>query len=159
MLFLFALAASTVLALAHAPVTGAAFSVAALGAGPVAARAERTVFLVGDVSDENRIVITSAIAGCEHPGIVLFDNPKQSDHVKAFLEAFRPECVVPVGAFAANLGEVEQRLEFTAAAALTMQRGRPMQLWNALFHRPARVVVCPAEPRRVLLQAACLAGA
>ncbi|HMC67432.1 MAG TPA: C25 family cysteine peptidase [Gemmataceae bacterium] len=160
MLFLLALVASTLVALAQAPVPGAGpFAVAALHAGPVAAQAERTVFLVGDVSDENRIAIMSAIAGCEHPGVVLFDNPTQSDHVKAFLEAFRPERVVPVGAFAAGLGEVEQRLEFTAAAALTMQRSRPMQLWNALFHRPPRVVVCPAEPRRVLMQAACLAGA
>src|SRR5207245_7059393 len=90
MLFLFALVASTLLALAHAAVPGAAFPGAVQYAGPVAAQAERTVFLVGDVSGENRIAIMSAVAGCEHPGVVLFDNPKPSDHVKAFLEAFRP---------------------------------------------------------------------
>src|SRR5262249_15140301 len=37
--------------------------------------------------------------------------------------------------------------------------GPPTALWKTLFPRAERAVVCPAEPRRLLLQAACLAGA
>src|SRR5438105_13330669 len=37
--------------------------------------------------------------------------------------------------------------------------GPPEALWKLLFPRAERVVVCPAQPRRLLLHAACLAGA
>src|SRR5207249_2360682 len=43
--------------------------------------------------------------------------------------------------------------------ALMARRGRPTELWQALFPRAETVVVCPAEPREQLLQAGCLAGA
>ena len=36
--------------------------------------------------------------------------------------------------------------------------GPPLALWRRLFPRAGQVVVCPAEPRGQLLQAACLAG-
>ena len=36
--------------------------------------------------------------------------------------------------------------------------GAPLDLWQHLFPKAERVVVCPAKPYRQLLQAACLAG-
>src|SRR5262249_50904116 len=151
--FLLALGASTFLALVNGPLQGTKpFPGGALWAGQAKPGAERTVFLVGDLSDESKIVVTSAVAACEHPGVVLFENPKHTAYVKAFLEAFRPERVIPLGAFAEGVTGVEQRLDVTAGPALATRHGRPLQLWKTLFARPEQVVVCPAEPRGRLLQ-------
>src|SRR5262249_35074950 len=46
----------------------------------------------------------------------------------------------------------------STAAPLRWDRGQAGALWAALFPRIERVVICPAEPRGQLLQAAHLAG-
>src|SRR5262249_13850040 len=50
-------------------------------------------------------------------------------------------------------------LGVTAAPAMEWKRGPPADLWKMLFPHAERAVVCPAEPRALLLQSACLAGA
>jgi len=46
---------------------------------------------------------------------VLLDTPKLSPHNKAFLAAFRPGRVVPVGSFPQGVANLQQRLGVTAA--------------------------------------------
>jgi hypothetical protein len=125
---------------------------------PAPARAERTVFLGSEMSPEQQLIFTSAVAASGHPGVVLFDSPGHSKYTKEFLAAFRPEQVIPVGAFPDGIANVERRLGVKTAPAIPWKRGPPRELWRALFPRVQNVVVCAAEPRGRLLQAACLAG-
>src|SRR5262245_59459018 len=102
------------------------------GAGP--SWPGRVVYLAGKLSDEGLIVVGAALAA-EPSAVLLLDSPGASRANAAFLKAYAPARVVRVG-----------------------PGRRPLDLWNALFPRPASVVVCPAKPRARLLQAACLAG-
>jgi len=128
-------------------------------ARPGAVQLERVVFLGGKLSDENLITFTSTMAASGHPGVVLFDTPQTGPHLKAFLAAYRAEQVVPVGSFPAGGVGLERRLGMPVAPGLEWERGPPDALWKSLFPQAERVVVSPAEPRGLLLQAACLAGA
>ncbi len=121
-------------------------------------RAERVVFLGGDLSDESLITFMASVAASGHPGVPLLDLPAHSTYLKAFLTSFRPEQVVPVGTFPAGIADLERRLGVTTAPPLPVKGGRLPGLWHTLFPQAARVVVCPAQPRGQLLQAACLAG-
>jgi hypothetical protein len=105
-------------------------------ADPTRAGAERVVFLTDDLPDEDRIAFTTALAAGGHPGVVLFDSERSRASNKAFLEQFRPRQVISVPSFApAN------------------------ELWKSLLPQARTMVVAPAQPRGLLLQAACLAGA
>src|SRR5262249_39272836 len=111
--------------------------------------AERTVFLCGGLADADLVAFTSAVCASGHPGVVLFDPPRSGPSTRAFLAAFRRECVIPVGSFPQGLAEVEQRLEVKAQPVQTWARGPPAELHKHLFPSARRVVVCPAEPRRL----------
>src|SRR5262249_7978921 len=104
------------------------------------------------------LTLTCAVAAAEHPGVVLLDSPKSTPYNKAFLAAFHPERVIPVGTFPDGLADVEQRLDVKTTAAVTWDQGPALDLWRMLLPRGERAVVCPPEPRSQLLQAACLAG-
>lgn len=119
---------------------------------------ERDVVLAGDLSDEDRIVFTAALAASGHPGVLLLDSGRHGKSVKQFLETYRPERLLAVGRFE-EPAELEERLGMKPAMVLPFSRGPPEALWRWLFPRAERVVVCPAQPRGVLLQSACLAGA
>ncbi|HXG13214.1 MAG TPA: C25 family cysteine peptidase [Gemmataceae bacterium] len=120
---------------------------------------ERTVLLGGDLSPEDRVVFTSAVAASGHPGVLLLDSPRASASIRAFLKALQPEQVIPVGSFPDGLDDLERRLEVKMAPVVRWERGPPRELWQMLLPRAESVVICPAEPRGLLLQAACLAGA
>ncbi len=122
------------------------------------AASQREVFLAGKLSNENLITLTTAVRASGHPGVVLLDSAKSSTYTKAFLTAFRPERIIPVGSFPEGIPDLERRLDVTTAPPLAWEPGPPLALWKALFPRAERVVVCPAEPRGLLLQCACLAG-
>jgi hypothetical protein len=131
-----------------------------LAPGPIhAAPAERVVYLGGGLTAQDQVTFTAAVAASGQPGIVLFDSAKATPYTRAFLAAYRPERVVPVGTFPQGIGDLAKRLDVRTAPELAWEDGRPAGLWRALFPRAARVVVCPAEPRGLLLQSACLAGA
>jgi hypothetical protein len=137
--------------------------VTTLAAPPWAAlpreRAERIVFLAGELSEESLIALTANLAASEHPGVVLLHSPKVSAHVKAFLAAFQPEQVVPIGRFPDGTNDLKKRLGVTLAPVAKWKHNLPTELGRALFPCAERLVVCPSEPRSLLLQAACLAGA
>jgi hypothetical protein len=62
-----------------------------------------------------------------------------------------------VGSFADAEG-LEKRLGVPLAPALEWKEGPPGPMWDALFPQVQHVVVCPTQPRGLLLHAACLAG-
>src|SRR5262249_7098800 len=108
-----------------------------------------------DLNDEQLLTFTTAVAGSSPSSLVLLDTPKASPFLKATLKALQPERVIPVGRLPAGL---ELRLGRKTAPTLEWQHGHPEGLWKHLFPRAEQVVVCPAKPRGLLLQAACLAG-
>ncbi len=128
-------------------------------AAPAEPRPERTVFLGGGLTAENVVALSAALAAADHPGVLLLDSPRSGPYAKAFLAAFRPERVVPVGPFPDGVRDLEERLGVKAAPRRAWSRGPPAELWKELFANGGRLVVCPAEPRGQLLHAACLAGA
>jgi hypothetical protein len=121
-------------------------------------RPEKVVFYGSDMSAENLVTFTATIAASGHPGVVLLDSAKTMPYTKAFLKAFQPQRVYPVGAFPDGKAELEKRLATPAMPTLSWKTGQPRTLWRELFPKAKRVVVCPAEPRGLFLQAACLAG-
>src|SRR5262249_54312514 len=60
---------------------------------PPAAHRDKVVFLAGDVSTEELVTFTTAVAARGHPGVVLLDSMKASQYTKAYLAAFKPENV------------------------------------------------------------------
>jgi hypothetical protein len=155
---LFALFAALTFALVGPPYPARSAGEAPGRAEPVAPRPPKTVYLGGALSDEERLVFTSAVAGADPQAVVLFDSPASTPYLSAFLAAFDPERVVPVGSFRDGVDDLRSRLGRPTGPALAWDGGRPRALWAALFPRAERAVVCPAEPRGQLLQAACLAG-
>lgn len=125
---------------------------------PTAAHGERTVFLAGQLTDEELVAFTTAVAACPKPGVVLFDAPGSLKTTRAFLQAFQPEQFVPVGGFSETVLDLEKRFTQKPTHIRPWQRGPPTDLEREFYPAARRVVVCPAQPRRQLLQAACLAG-
>ncbi len=119
----------------------------------------RTVYFGTGLSDEDAIVLTSAVAAADPWALVLFDGPKAGKAAAPFLAALKPKAVIPAGPGAFAVDELAERLGTKPATPLAWKAGRPEPLWKALFSRARAVVVAPAEPRRLLLHAACLAGA
>src|SRR5206468_747983 len=83
------------------------------------------------------------------------DTPESQAWSRRFLDAYKPERVVIVGEAPR---EIAERYGVRAEAAVELTGGKPLQLWNKLLPNADRLVVCPATPRAVLLQAACVAG-
>lgn len=120
---------------------------------------ERTVFLLGELAEEDLIAFTSGLAAAGHQGVLLLDTPPHSKNTEAFLTNYGPDKIVPLGKFAGGQAAVETRLGRRVQAPIECKHGLTPAVWKLLFPQAERVVVCPAEPRRQLLQAACLAGA
>jgi hypothetical protein len=120
--------------------------------------ADQAVFLAGGLSDEGLIAFTANLAAAKHAGVVLLNTPQARPHQRYFLDAFRPKHVIPVGSFPEGLTELEQRLGRKTAPVMAWKNGPCEELWHMLFPEAEQVVVCPTGPRRLLLQAACLAG-
>jgi hypothetical protein len=120
--------------------------------------AQKTLYLGGALSAEELLVFTSAVAGADPQAVILLDSPVSTPYLKAFVASYDPARIVPVGSFREGVDDLRARLDRPTAPPLAWQDGRPRGLWAALFPRVERVVVCPAEPRGQLLQAACLAG-
>jgi hypothetical protein len=122
-------------------------------------RPDRVVFLAGGLSDEERITVPAAFAASGHPGVLLLDTPASRAPTRSFLQAFRPSRLVLVGSFPGGTADLERALGVKADRIVPSATAFPTCWQRALFPRAPRVVVAPAAPRRLLLQAACLAGA
>jgi len=126
--------------------------------GASRALAERTVILGCNLSDEDVITVTTSLAARGQGAEILLDSANTGSQLRAFLARFRPHQVVPVGPLFEDKKELDDRLGVCTEPALEWSGGPPLPFWKAVFASAPQVVVCPAEPRRTLLQAACLAG-
>jgi hypothetical protein len=124
-----------------------------------APRPERVVFLGSGLSGLDLVTFTATVAAGAEDAVVLLDSEKCTPYTRAFLAAYHADRVVPVGTFPLGVTDLRQRLDTPTAPEVAWPKGRPAGLWRLLFPRASRVVVCPAEPRGLLLQSACLAGA
>jgi hypothetical protein len=128
-------------------------------AGPPPVPAGRLVYLAGRLPDEALISLGAAVA-CRPGALLLLDSKPQSRYLKHYLAASRPDHVVAVGAFDEDAAGLSRRLGAAVETILPWpDQGPPLAVWSHLFGHVERVVVCPAEPRKLLLQSACLAGA
>ena len=121
-------------------------------------RAARTVVLASGVPEEDLVQLTAAVAAAAPSGVLLLDTPRAGSANRAFLAAFRADQVIPVGSFPPGAVDAARRAGVTIAPRRAWQRAPSGEWWKTLFPRAERVVLCPAEPRGLLLQAACLAG-
>jgi hypothetical protein len=136
-----------------------ASSTGAAWAQAPAAPLQRVAFLASNLTPDNLVTLTANVAASGDPGVVLVDSPRDRRYLKAFLEAYRPSGVIPVGSFPDGAGPLERTLNVKVPEVVDWRSGSPDALWKLLFQKAERVVVCPAQPRRLLLHAACLAGA
>jgi hypothetical protein len=120
---------------------------------------ERVVFLGSGLSALDLLTFTTAVAAGSDNAVVLLDSEKCTPYTRALLGAYHADRVIPVGGFPLGVADLKLRLDTPTAPEVAWSKGRPAGLWRLLFPRAARVVVCPAEPRALLLQSACLAGA
>lgn len=127
-------------------------------AGLPAERAERVVFVAGELAEENLIALGANLAASKHPGVLLIDTLDHGPYSKAFLASFGPERVVPVGGFSDGVADLKKRLGVPVGPVLEWKDGMPAPLANGLFPTARQVVICPAEPRRQLVQSAYFAG-
>lgn len=124
---------------------------------PAQVSSEGTIFLGCALSAEDVVTVTASLAASGHAGAVLMDSAELTPQLKDFLARVRPQGVIPVGS-PGEQKNLDSRLSIATEPPLAWRKGPPLALWNVLFPRAPRVVVCPAEARRHLLQAACLAG-
>ena len=118
----------------------------------------RVAYVAGELSDENLIVVGSALAGSGKPATLLLDTPASAPHLKAFLADYKPDAVIPVGWFPGGFADLERRLDVRTGHPVASGNRQPLNLWESLDPKPPIVVICPPAPRGQLLQAACLAG-
>ena len=119
----------------------------------------RVAYLGNDLSDEQLISVGSALGNPDEAAVLLLDSVAATDYMRSFLRKYRPDRVIPVGVFHDDLARREEVLGFRADEKCSWNDGQPIDIWQSLYTNPTAVVVCPAEPRGQLLQAACLAGA
>lgn len=123
--------------------------------------AGRVVYLGRGLSDEALIALASAVHAADPAALLLLDSPTTGPHLRGFLRAYRPSKVIPVGSFSEAPEALARRLGVPVGAPLKCRAGPavlPEALWDLLFPRANKLVVCPARPRGQLLLAACLAG-
>src|SRR5262249_52385549 len=117
----------------------------------------RVIWLARGLGDEALLPLSVAVAA--RGDVLLLDADDATPHLRAFLRAYRPDRVVPVGDFRG--ADLARRLGVRPEGALACSRGLPLSagLWRRLLPRAPAAVVGPPEPRAALLRSACLAGA
>lgn len=135
------------------------FVIFAIARVPEPTPAPSLVYIAGGLDDEGLLSLTATLAAANNPSVLLVDTKTTSKPNREFLKQFRPERIVPCGAFPDGIPDLDRRMEIQTEPAIEWQRGPPEALWKKFFPQAERVVVVPSAPRRQLLQAACLAGA
>jgi hypothetical protein len=118
----------------------------------------RDVVLIGQLTDEEVVQVTAALAASDDPGVVLLDSPKSGSAMKQFLKAYHANRVRRLGNFSRGIVDLDRRLGCKTEPLLKDEQAGASLVWRTLLPRAERAVVSPATPRSLLLQAACLAG-
>jgi hypothetical protein len=106
-----------------------AWLLAPAGAAPPA---HAPVYLVAELGDADTVAATVALCTSEPDSIVLMESSRSARGIDAFLHEWQP-------------GQIHKVHSLS-------------EIWSKVFPKAPKVVVCPAEPRGQMLQAACLAG-
>jgi hypothetical protein len=135
------------------PVLSAAFSVLAAAAppgGPV-------VYLARGLGEEELIVLGTTLAG-RQDAVLLLDSELSSPHLARFIEGIHPRQLIAIGDFPNAASDLPCRLGLWPDVFLPWNAEVAEELWQRHLPDSRTLVVCPPEPRRLLLQAAALAG-
>jgi hypothetical protein len=89
----------------------------------------------------------------------LLDGAAASAGNRNFLADYAASQVVAVGSFVQGILDLERRLNVKISRLVRWRGGPGEATWKDMFPRARCVVACPLDYRRLLLQAACLAGA
>src|SRR5262249_48779515 len=122
------------------------------------APAPGSVYVGRGLSAENLVVLGAAVAAGDPAGVLLLDGPDAAKSNRAFLDAPRPPQARRAAWSRESASEPKRALGEGAQPTRNWTLGPPRRLWNDLFPKAPVVVVCPARPRALLLQSACLAG-
>ncbi len=115
------------------------------------------IFLAGRLSDEALLTLSAAVSSRQPPALLLIDSPDATPYTRAFLTAYGPGRICPVGSFGEGRTAVERRLDIRLPPAVSWADCIPTAVLP-LYQATDRAIACPPEPRGRLLQAACLAG-
>lgn len=116
------------------------------------------VFLASGLSEEESICLPVLLAASGHAGVWLEDTPRYRQRLREFLARYQPRSVIALGHFPEGQEELAQALGVPRAHLQCPQR-KDLHSWlSFLFPRPSQLVVAPAGERRLLLEAAWLAG-
>ncbi len=118
----------------------------------------RDVYLAGGLSDTALVTLGAAVSSARSPALLLIDSPGATPYNRAFLSAYEPGRVFPVGRFDGGRAELERRLDVCVESPVSCDGELPPAVLQRLYPGAVQAVVCPAAPRGQLLQAACLAG-
>ncbi len=125
----------------------------------VAVTPGRTVYLSGKLAEEDFIAFSANLAATGRPDVLLVDMPTRRDSIRRFLDAFHPDAIVPVGPNAEAARDLTSAVERPTVEPVVWQHRPPLAFLKKWFDHTDRVVLCPANDRRLLLQSAALAGA
>jgi Peptidase family C25 len=130
-------------------------------AAPTSARIpglQPTVYVARGLAPESLAVLSAMLAGRDPSAVLLLDTNVAAPANKAFLTAFKPPRIVPIGNYTEDSDQLEERFGFRPDTPYHWTSHPPRILWRDFYPRAESVVVCPPSPRGLLLQAACLAG-
>jgi hypothetical protein len=125
---------------------------------PTSVQRSKTVHIGLGLTDEEIIVSTAALAGQGTAAPLLLDGPGLAPYLKDLLRRFQPDQVVLLGKSAEQQANLESRLGVTIQTPVINPGQFGIGLWQGRHSSPTSAVVCPAQPRHLLLQSACLAG-
>jgi hypothetical protein len=108
----------------------------------------KTIILAGAVTDHELLRLTAAAGD----SVLLLDRPYLAVANLRFMQAFRPERIIPVGITAQKIQERED------LSGLPVDSNVTPEVFTIPGKPATSLVVCPAEPRAALLHATCLAG-
>jgi hypothetical protein len=108
---------------------------------PAAPEAARTIIMARGLDADQTLMLTTTLAAAEHPGVLLLDTPGARAGNRRFIAEFKPAAVVAVEPPAAG------------------EPPFPESIWRDLLPKAKRIVVVNTSSRRLMLQAAALAGA
>lgn len=121
-------------------------------------QSDRVVFLGGNLTDEQTITLSSALAASGHPGVFLLDSPGSHEYLQDFLKRFGPRRIVPVANDAGRMMVLDKGLQSKCDSVRPWTGGPADDLRKSLLPDAKALILAPAQPRRLLLQAAWLAG-
>jgi hypothetical protein len=125
-----------------------------LGAAP---QTGPIVYLVRGLEDEDLAVVGAALAGRDD-AVLLLDSDLSSPHLARFITSIHSRQLIALGNFPNASSDLPCRLGLCPDRFLPWNLETAEELWQKHLPDSRALVVCAAGQRRILLQAAALAG-